>query len=106
MLIPIAEGRRRYEVRGRFALLCAEALFASTLQASERPTPDQVRAALVAALRRLGVRGCAAHLAAEFGDHPDTAATRMSWALATVHAAYPTLATTPAAGRRPLTLAS
>jgi hypothetical protein len=107
MLVLTATGRgRRYEVRRRFATLCAEALFASTLQASECPTPDQVRGALVATLRRLGVRGCAAQLAAEFGDHPETAAARMSWALATVRAAYPTLSTAPAAERRRLMLAS
>jgi hypothetical protein len=37
-----------------------------------------------AALRRLGIRGCAAEVAGDFGDHPDVAVTRMTWALAMV----------------------
>jgi hypothetical protein len=32
------------------------------------------------AIGRLGVRGCIARMAQEFGDHPDAAATRMRWA--------------------------
>jgi hypothetical protein len=43
-------------------------------------------------LRRLGTGGCAAAVAGEYGDHPDTAAARMTWALATVHAVYPAAA--------------
>jgi len=54
----------------------AEALFASPVQASEYPDPDQVR------------RAIGAQVAAEFGDHPDTAVARMRWALATIRAAY------------------
>jgi hypothetical protein len=68
----------------------AEALFASTLQPSDRPTAPEVRQAVAATLRRLRIQGCAAHLAGDFGDHPETAAARMRWALATVRAAYPT----------------
>ena len=74
---------------GTFEAVRAEALFASTLQPSGSPSPDQVRRAVTAALRRLGIRGCAAQVAGEFGDHPDTAAARMSWALATVSRVYP-----------------
>ena len=73
----------------------AEALFASTLQPSESRSPDQVRHAVATTLRRLGIRGCAGHLAEEFGDHPHTAATRMTWALATVRTAYPVPSTVP-----------
>ena len=62
----------------------AEALFASTLQASDHPSAEQVRRAVTTALERLGPAGCAAWLAGEFGDHPDLAATRMTWALATI----------------------
>jgi hypothetical protein len=36
------------------------------------------------------VRGCAAQVAGEFGDHPETAVTRMAWAIATVGEVYPT----------------
>jgi hypothetical protein len=66
----------------------AEALFASTLQSSESPTPDQVRRAVSSTLRRLGASGCVALLADEFGEHPDTAAARMSWALRTTELAF------------------
>jgi hypothetical protein len=70
--------------------LRAEALFVSTVQASEAPAADQVRRAVATTLRLLGVRGCATHVAGEYGEHPDTAAARMSWALATVRGAYAT----------------
>jgi hypothetical protein len=61
----------------------AEALFASSLQPSDRPTVEQVRAAVRESLRRHGgVRGCAALYAAEYGEHPETAPARMRWALA------------------------
>jgi hypothetical protein len=69
--------------------LRAEALFASGLQSSESPSPEQVQRAVATTLRRLGVRGCAERLAGEFGDHPEVAAARMTWALATVRAVYP-----------------
>jgi hypothetical protein len=70
----------------------ADALFASHLQRSQQPGPDAVRHAVATTLRRLGTGGCAAAVAAEFGDHPETAVSRMSWALATVHTVYPTAA--------------
>jgi hypothetical protein len=72
-----------------FEAVRAEALFASTLQPSDRPTAPEVRQAVAATLRRLRIQGCAAHLAGDFGDHPETAAARMRWALATVRGAYP-----------------
>jgi hypothetical protein len=58
---------------------CA-ALFASTVQRSERPSPELVRDAIIQTVRRLGARGCAAAVAQEFGDHPETALSRMRWA--------------------------
>jgi hypothetical protein len=67
----------------------AEALFVSTLQASEAPAADLVRHAVATTLRLLGVRACAAQVAGEYGEHPETAAARMSWAIATVRIAYP-----------------
>jgi hypothetical protein len=67
----------------------AEALFVSTLQGSEAAGTDQVRRAVATTLRRFGIRGCAATVAGEFGDHPDTALPRMRWALATVRRTYP-----------------
>ena len=80
----------------------AEALFVSSLQPSGSPSPDQVRQAVATMLRRQGVRGCTARMAGEFGDHPDTAAARMSWALATIHTVYPVPSRTAAADLRPL----
>ncbi len=63
----------------------AEALFTSSLQPSDRPTPHQIRAAIVASIRsHRGIRGCAAILAAEYGEHPEAAAGRMRWALTVV----------------------
>jgi len=61
-----------------------EALFASTLQRSERPSDDQVRQAITQAVRALGSRGCAARVAQEFGDNPESALARMCWARAQV----------------------
>ena len=63
----------------------AEALFASTLQPSDSPTPDQIRAAIRSSLRaHRGSRGCAAACATEYGNHPETAVQRMRWALSLV----------------------
>jgi len=72
-----------------FEAVRAEALFVSSLQCSELPAAEQVRRAVVTTLRRNGIRGCAARVAGEFGDHPDLALPRMRWALATVRAVYP-----------------
>jgi hypothetical protein len=95
-----------------FEAVRARALFVSTLQSSGSPSPDQVRRAVATTLRRLGVRGCAAQMAGEFGDHPDTAVARMAWALATIRTVYPTpsrypaSSMTPTPNLRPLALAS
>jgi hypothetical protein len=65
----------------------AEALFASSLQPSDRPTPRETRAAIDATLLVYGgPAGCAARLAAEYGEHPEVAVLRMRWALALVSA--------------------
>jgi hypothetical protein len=73
-----------------FEAVRAEALFLSCLQSSESPSHEQVRAAVADTLRRFGTRGCAAQVAGEFGDHPETAVPRMAWALATVRTVFPT----------------
>jgi hypothetical protein len=65
-----------------------EALFASALQRSEHPSPLQVRDAIDAIVRLLGSTGCAARVAQEFGDHPDTAIARMQWAREVVERAF------------------
>jgi hypothetical protein len=65
-----------------------EALFVSTLQRSEDVTPELVRDAVTTTVRRHGTRGCAALVAQEFGEHPETAVGRMRWALQVVRQAY------------------
>lgn len=57
-----------------------EALFASGLQRSERPTAWAAAEAISRAVRQFGIRGCASRMAQEFGDHPQAAAERMRWA--------------------------
>jgi hypothetical protein len=71
-----------------FEAVRAEALFASTLQMSQSPVDGDAPAAVTTTLRRIGVQGCAAWVATEFGDHPDTAPTRMGWALRMIRHAY------------------
>ena len=66
----------------------AEALFTSALQRSDRPSVGQIRDAIAASLRiHGGPDGCAAVLAAEYGEHPETASARMRWALSLAAAA-------------------
>ena len=96
----------RWQRLGTFETLRAEALFASTLQPSRSSSCEQVRRVVETTLRRLGTTGCAARTADEFGDHPDAAAARMRWALATIRAVYPPPSVTPATGSRSLVCAS
>ncbi len=62
----------------------ADALFASALQISDEPSAVQVKQAIDAATSTLGDLGCAARVAQEFGEHPETAVARMRWARAEV----------------------
>jgi hypothetical protein len=62
----------------------ADALFASSLQRSDEPTPVQVHQAIAAALVAFGIQGCAARVAQAYGEHPETAVPRMRWARTTV----------------------
>jgi hypothetical protein len=94
------------ELPDTFKAVRAEALFVSPLQPSGSPSPDQIRHAVATTLQRLGVRGCAAQVAGEFGDHPDTAVARMSWALTTINTVYPAPSMAPAPGLRSLAFAS
>jgi hypothetical protein len=80
---------RGCELPSTLVAVRAEALFVSTLQPSESPTPAEVVRAVATTIRRLGIGGCATQLAREFGDHPETAAARMTWALATIRTVYP-----------------
>lgn len=68
----------------------ARLLYGSALQESDRPSAEQVRAAVDA---RLGACGgdraaCLAEIAQEAGDHPDAYLARMRWAIAAVTRAY------------------
>ena len=67
----------------------ADALFASALQRSDEPSPGQVRRAIAAAVAAYGGSGCAARVAQAFGEHPETAVTRMRWARMLVARAMP-----------------
>jgi hypothetical protein len=67
----------------------ADALFASALQRSDKPSAGQVRQAIAMAVREFGGgRGCAARVAQEYGEHPETAVARMRWARATIADAF------------------
>jgi hypothetical protein len=64
------------------ATIPAQALFVSCLQPSDQPTPIEAAFAVREALLRYGgVAGCAAAVASEYGERPDTAPARMRWAL-------------------------
>jgi hypothetical protein len=93
-----------YEMPSTVEAARAQALFVSALQSSDSPAPDQVRSAVATTVRRLGSRACAAQVAGEFGDHPDTAVARMAWALATIRTVYPVASTIPAHPPRELAL--
>ena len=67
---------------------CA-ALFVFALQNGDAVGDMVVRAAIRRIIRELGTRGCAAWVAQEYGDHPDTAAARMRWASCAVAQAFP-----------------
>ena len=66
----------------------ADALFASALQSSDEPSAVQVKQAIAAATSALGDLGCAARVAQEYGEHPETAVTRMRWAGTAVAGAF------------------
>jgi hypothetical protein len=67
----------------------AEALFTSSLPTGSRPDHGIVHTVIRDAVRAHGgVRGCAADVAAEYGDHPEVAAPRMRWARGVVEEVY------------------
>jgi hypothetical protein len=66
--------------------LVIEALFVSILQPSETPSATTVEAAVTRMILEHGSDGCAAVVAAEFGDHPETAVGRMRWVRQTLDA--------------------
>ncbi|MGA5299492.1 hypothetical protein ACPCHT_06155 [Nucisporomicrobium flavum] len=70
-------------------VLRAEALFASHLQASDPMSTEIVDDTVATVLRCDGPGECAARMAYEFGEHPDTAVRRMRWARRTVRRLEP-----------------
>ena len=67
----------------------AAALFVSHLSADAHPTRPEVTAVIRRAVRAHGgSRGCAADLAAAYGDCPELAARRMRWARHVVKELY------------------
>jgi hypothetical protein len=70
------------------AAVRSEALFVSALQRSDRPSAEQVRRAIACTVRRYGSHGCAALVAQEYGDHPESAVDRMRWACRVVDETY------------------
>ncbi|HWG98636.1 MAG TPA: hypothetical protein VNV66_04755 [Pilimelia sp.] len=71
--------------------LIAEALFVSELQPSARPSCPEIQSAVTRTVLRLGSDGCAAAVAAAFGDYPETAVPRMRWARDAIRHAYPAI---------------
>ena len=63
----------------------AEAVFLSDLQPLDHPDLNAVTSAIRRSLRTYqGVSGCLAAFAAEYGEHPESSADRMRWALSLV----------------------
>jgi AraC-like DNA-binding protein len=67
----------------------SEALFVSAVQPSENPPAAQILTAIATTVRTFGVAGCAARMAHEFGEHPDSAVARMRWARQMVDRLFP-----------------
>lgn len=65
----------------RISAIWADALFVSALQRGDHLGAQEVRQAVAAAVGAFGPRGCAGRVAQEFGDHPETAVTRMRLSL-------------------------
>lgn len=68
--------------------LLAQALFASPLQASARPSASEVRSAIDEQLHAFPDDFFAAFVAQEAGDHPESFCARMTWAIEAVSDAY------------------
>jgi hypothetical protein len=72
-----------------FTAARAAALFVSDVSVADHPTDTEVDDAIRRSLRTHGgSRGCAADLAAAYGDRPELAAPRMRWALGIVQSRY------------------
>jgi hypothetical protein len=68
----------------------AAVLFASPLQESDHPSPQEVRATILETMQACGgsCDPCVACVANEAGDHPETYVRRMRWSLRIVEGIY------------------
>lgn len=67
----------------------AEALFTSQLATGSRPSYAVADNAIRTAVRTHGgIRGCAADVAAQYGDYPELAVPRMRWARTMIDQLY------------------
>jgi hypothetical protein len=79
----------------------ADALFASDLSARGCHSETEIAAAIRRTVRsHSAAGGCAAEVAAAYGEHPETAAPRMRWARAIAERISSPAATSPAADRK------
>ena len=72
----------------RYTTIQADALFASALQRSDKPSRWQIRQAIAAAIGIYGQLGCTARVAQAYGEHPETAVIRMRWARTAIADAF------------------
>jgi hypothetical protein len=76
-------------MKDAFTAARAAALFVSDVSVTDHPTGVEVDDAIRRSLRTHGgSRGCAADLAAAYGERPELAAVRMRWALGIVESRY------------------
>jgi hypothetical protein len=73
-----------------------EALFVSGLQRSDVPTPEALAEVISRTVRQFGIAGCLSRMAQEFGDHPESAASRMRWIRQLISVMYAPAASRPA----------
>ncbi|WP_250033588.1 hypothetical protein [Paractinoplanes maris] len=76
-------------MRSQMLAARAAALFASDLSSGSQPSAAVVESAIALSVRRCGgTRGCAAALAAAYGDYPESAMVRMRWARGVIMSMY------------------
>jgi hypothetical protein len=79
----------------------ADALFTSDLSARGCHSQAEIAAAIIRAIRsHSAAGGCAAEVAAAYGEHPETAAPRMRWARAAAQRISSPAAASPVADRK------
>lgn len=91
MVAPDAESRAAAHSEGMLTTSdLAQVLFTSPLQPSDDLSPATIRTAIDDRLCQCegDASACAAFVAQEAGDHPESFSSRMRWALQAVSAAY------------------